>query len=72
VDFFYFCKLIEVIDIVDSFGEDFMQPSKIKDPYSIFDKKIGFYHIYFIKHGIIEDGEFFEGLIEEGEGESGF
>lgn len=46
-----------------------MKASKVKDTDSIFDKEIRLNDIYFIKHGVIEDREFFKCLIEKGERE---
>ena len=49
-----FSKLVEVINIHNSFRKQFMQPSKIKHTDSIFNKKIRLNNIDFIKHSVVE------------------
>lgn len=60
-------KLSKIIDIMYSFSEEFMESSEIEHSHCIFNNKIGFYNINFIKHGIVEDREFFEGLVKKRE-----
>ncbi len=62
-----FGKLSKIIDILYSFSEEFMESSKIEHSHCIFDNKIGFDDIDFVKHRVVEDGEFFEGLVKKRE-----
>jgi len=62
-----FSKLIEVINIYNSFRKQFMQPSKIEHADSIFDKKIWLNNIDFIKHCVVEEWQFFKSFIEKRE-----
>lgn len=44
-----------------------MQSPEVKHANCIFDKEIGFNDVDFVKHGVIENGEFFKSFIQKRE-----